>query len=725
MQSFLRTAATIGFVISLIGLQPTVASAETPAQRVRTALQRLNDWRAPADNKQAWGRFLKTDQLQQELDKGQQADAEVVTAVLAQFSSGVTGLDHAKFAAVREALQSWAAELNIPAHQRLRAAARASKVSFTPIGDAHIRARRSQLRRAMNRLDRFLARGGPDTQNGWKRYLRWNDLLAQVDPQQQPDAKTLQTIGGQYFKGADGLELAEFVAVRDALQNYHAAVANRTNEEFKEQVESRLDALADVLAEYAEPEPSATHRVEEHVVWLQRSQQAGHLTRLLRREYSRPNFLLQASEQLISAGIDDEVDDTTPLSDRILGTRIRGTGRTVGQVQAYLAANNHGAALEIVLTGTTNSNTVGRNGPVTIYTTGVTEVTGRKRIVIGADGLQPEPATAYCRTSTNINGISAGSRMGSRLIEKIAWRRAGTQKGQAERIASGRAAGRVARRMDEQSRDFVRDANDSLLKKLRRPLEHRNAYPRSVRFHSTDDHLFLTATQASAMQLAAPNKPPAASKKNDLAVRLHESVVNNTAALALAGYTLSDERLVEIIEEADREVPEELQISDDKDPWSITFAWQQPVTATFDDQTVRIAVRGRKFTRGEDQELKKVMEISARYQLEKAAGGARLVRQGDIEVDFPGREGKRLSVREVTFKTFMKKKFGAMFKSEFAGEGLQLPGRWADIGKLQLVELASQQGWLSLGWKMPGLVARSSEGDRRVGLHDQGTTVAR
>jgi hypothetical protein len=149
------------------------------------------------------------------------------------------------------------------------------------------------------------------------------------------------------------------------------------------------------------------------------------------------------------------------------------------------------------------------------------------------------------------------------------------------------------------------------------------------------------------------------------------------------------------------------------------------VTATFDDQTVKIAVRGRKFTRGEDQELKKVMEISAKYQLEKAAGGARLVRQGEIDVVFPGREGKRLSVREVAFKTFMKKKFDAMFKAEFTGEGLQLPGRWEKIGKLRLAELVSNQGWLSLGWKMQGLVARSSGDDRRVGLQADSTTRAR
>ena len=87
--------------------------------------------------------------------------------------------------------------------------------------------------------------------------------------------------------------------------------------------------------------------------------------------------------------------------------------------------------------------------------------------------------------------------------------------------------------------------------------------------------------QAGRDQLAAPNAPPALTGKFDLAVRMHESLVGNLSQAVLGGVTLTDERLVEIIKDATGKVPEELAITEEDDPWSITFASELPIEVRF------------------------------------------------------------------------------------------------------------------------------------------------
>ena len=47
-------------------------------------------------------------------------------------------------------------------------------------------------------------------------------------------------------------------------------------------------------------------------------------------------------------------------------------------------------------------------------------------------------------------------------------------------------------------------------------------------------------------------------------------------------------RIVELLEEVEADIPEELQIGPDKDPWSITFAQRRPIVVAFDEGDKRL-----------------------------------------------------------------------------------------------------------------------------------------
>jgi hypothetical protein len=282
------------------------------------------------------------------------------------------------------------------------------------------------------------------------------------------------------------------------------------------------------------------------------------------------------------------------------------------------------------------------------------------------------------------------------LIERVAWKRARQQEALAERIAARRAERRVATRMDQQSIARVALSNTRLQREIRNPLEARDVYPRWVHLWTTSDRLRMAAVQGRNHQLAAPSVPPHADGHRVIA-QVHESMLLNTAANGIGGLTVTDERAQELVREVTGEVPQELQLRQDEDPWAITFDLQSPLHVEFDNNQVLFAIRGRRFARG-DQELRQTMQIAARYQLGIENGRARLRRIGDVEVTYPERDGDRLSLAEIRNKTFMTDKFEGLFKSEIGGEGLPLGDRWTELRNMKLAHISSTDGWLTMGW---------------------------
>jgi hypothetical protein len=401
---------------------------------------------------------------------------------------------------------------------------------------------------------------------------------------------------------------------------------------------------------------------------------------------------VQVSKEVLGAGFESEVSEVSAVRETIMGTSIRGTARMWAQISLSLVPDSERAAFDILLTGSANSTNVGRNGPVTIYSNGLTRISANKRVYVDAEGLHAFGAVARCSTRSTIHRIAANCC----LVRRIAWKRARQQKGQAERIASGRAARRVEGRFDGQAAEMLGEANESFATKFRNPLLRRNGFPNLLKLSTNERRLFAEVMRAGPAQLASPNAPPPLDDEHAVAVRVHDSIVGNFSETLLGGETLTDEKLVELLEKAEVEVPEELKIGPDKDPWSITFMRKRPIHVEFSPAAIKLTIEGDRFTRG-DQALNDDMRISATYVIEKTAEGISLTRQGDVDVEFT--KARSLGFDELTIKTFFQKKFASLFKPEFQGTGLVLPGNWKQAGTLRVRQMDVTEGWLALGWQ--------------------------
>ncbi len=698
-----RTAAAALVMCLWLGLVMSPVAADSDQADLTDAIQKMHAWAGSGENGQRWRAYLRSDDLSRELAKGALADAGVIEQVLAQYQSQAKGLDLPRFVAVRDALIAWKKELKIPPSVELPYVARAAKDDFKPVTDEDLAAAKSKLISQVKKLDAYLTPGG---ENGvaWKKYLKWEKLQTELRADATPELKNISEVYRRFRANHQGLEMPEFTHVADALERYYDLAAVKFNPKASEQFVSELEVLATHLEKYAQaPIETENLAIGRRIGRLSGSGQAETLVRAVRHHYSRPNLSVRVSKEFLDAGMGRTIDDTSPVTDNILGTRISGEGHTLAKLDVALVPNNRQAEINALLTGHVTTDTVGRNGPVSIYTDGDAKFEAVKTILIDDEGFHVKPAVCEATIESTIRGISStrDGRVGEKMIHKIAWKRIGKQRDQAEQIAGKHAAERVERRFDRDAEPRLTKANKNFQDDFRSPLLRLGQFPQQLRFSSTEEHLFVRALQANRYQLGAPSATPEHADDHDLSVRVHETLINNLAGGVLAGKTITDVDQEKLGKRLGGQWEEKLKSAEDDDPWSITYAALRPVTALFGENQFSVTIRGRRFTSGERKF--KAMNITAVYHFETTATGAKLTRQGDLRI-FPPNfvEGQdKLSASQVALRRLLDRRMGKLFPPEIVADSKELPGDWAKVGKLCLEKLVSGDGWLSLGWSAP------------------------
>jgi hypothetical protein len=582
--------------------------------------------------------------------------------------------------------------------------------AFRPVAEGGLANAAARLRAALGPLDTLLARSASGT--GWKTYLDWPTLQAQAASGSHADAATLRRLQKRLDAGENGLEMPQFAAVRRAVTAYAEAAEAATSPEAQATYAQRLDKLAAAVATGAATGTSeALDAVGPLLGKLADSGQAPGVVARVRSAVNRPNLYLDVDESLLGPAVNRVVDEHAPINDVVLGTRVRGTGHTLGLVRLDFVPASDRAIVDIALDATNHSSTQGTQGPVTVHTRGTTRVDARKRIMIDDEGVVGLPVEANASTDTRTAGIGVNKRFGKRLIRRIASRKIAEMRPQAEAIAEGRARDRVRHQFDTQTAGALAKAQADYQAKFRRPLMDRGWYPEMLHLSTSDSRLSVVARKAISDQIAAFTPPPAVDPDAVMAARVHETLVNNMAEITLGGRTITQQFVEEQIRRNNGTLPASLGSDADQPPWSITFAKRKPVAIDADDSRVKLTVRGTKFTSG-DREFP-AMDIWAAYRIEPGQGTFRLVRDGDVQIYPPGfvpGGAEKLSVAETSLRRILQKRFNKVFKEVVDVEPLKMPGQLEAAGPLPMEQLvARKDGWVAAGWRKKDPVVYASE----------------
>ena len=584
--------------------------------------------------------------------------------------------------------------------------------AFRPVSADRLAAAAARLREALGPLDRLLTRSpsGAD----WRAYLDWPALTAQAAARSAADPATLRRLQKLLDAEENGLEMPEFAAVRRAVIAYAEAADAATDPGAQAVYAQRLEKLAAaVAAGAATGTPEPLDPVGPLHARLEESGQAPATVARVRSAVNRPNLFLDVDESLLATAVNRPVDETAPINDVVLGTRIRGSGRTTGLVLLDFVPALERAVVDLHLDATNHSDTRGSQGPVTVHTLGTTKIDARKRILIDDQRVMALPVEAHADTDARTAGIGVSKRFGKRLIRKIATRKIAEMRPQAEAVSAAKASARARQQFEEQTASAIAQASRDYQARFRQPLIERGWYPELLQMSTSDSRLSVTARKAISDQIGAFSAPPAVDSDAVLAARVHETLVNNAAEITLGGRTITQQFVEDQIKKNNGTLPEALGNDPDQQPWSITFAKRRPVELDAGDDRVKVTVRGSRFTSGEREFS--AMDIWAAYRIEPAPGGVRLVRDGDVQIYPPGfvpGGGEKLTVQETSLRRILQKRFNKVFKEVVDVEPLRLPGDLERAGPLPMEQLvARKDGWVALGWRRRDPVIHDTVGE--------------
>ena len=575
--------------------------------------------------------------------------------------------------------------------------------AFRPITEARRAAARQRVVETAGALERlWTSPDGELDQAAWEAYLGWPSFRKQLEAK-QPELAVLRTTIERLFQHRDHLHRKPFTDFRDALVRWFQLEQASRDPQLAAKYGRALDQLQSAAARLArQPDDAAAARQVAGVIgFLRGIEQAAEVVRLVESTFWKDNLEAFVSNRFVAAGLSEPIDQPSKvIHDCILGTSVRSEVTTTGKVKGRTIDSSDAAAVRLTIRGDAFAKTVGWQRSVTVYSNSRTDLCAEVDVFVDLEGLRTSCISAGASTCSHVYALCAPSR----LVERIAWRRVAKTKPCAEEVASQKAAARLRAEVAERLEELGKEFESGLDARLRHPLMRRGGWPLGSAFASDQQGIRVRLRHRPVGRPAAATPAPPLDRSSDMAVRLHETFVDNFALTILGGYRMTSDKLAQVLkrlgidpEKASGKPKATGEGTKSEEPWAITFSRLRPVTVSFRDGKVAFAIRGERFEDA-DRVVSRIIEMSATYRVEKTDQGARLVREGPVSVAFVGRRG--IGPSDILVRDAMKARFERLFQKEIATEGLTLPGRWKAAGTLKLAALASQGGWLSLSWRM-------------------------
>ena len=671
-----------------------------------------------------WKKYLEWEKLNDAFAGGIPLVAPL-ESVFTQFSSGEPGLRVQPFADVKRALNDYLALLRLSETRPER-----------------LVESRKDLKRSVAALNAWLGLASEKRQRLWREFLDLDALNKQLD-ESRPSVRRLQRVLKQFQADEEGLDHAKFTMVRRCLAKYIELLRVSGGPSATDIYTARVESIAQSIEKHIlDPTNDTAAKLIRELRWLESTGLMPDLASKIKSLNAKPNFYAALHGDVITRLLQDRITDTQGINRMFEGSRVTGTADTIADVRAQLVPSRTGIILDVLLDGTTVTNSVAQQRRVFVRTQGTTSIHGGTRIFFGLDGVQATAASVSANTRQQVCNICINRRCtcGNRLIRRVASRRAEKTRPKAECTQTQEAEQTIRNRINNQTQQLVGRANSQMQQAFSR-LNLPEKYLPELGLRSTNQKVLSQGRLTVGNYLAAVSDPPDVGAESDVAIQVHQSAINNVLADVFGGLRLDNDGLVELLKENNLPVPDELrngprkpaadeQESDDDNEektnpyWSITFDELQPATVTFTGGKIRISIRGRKFEQG-DQQVNEPIEISANYRLRKnALRQLEAKRIGDLDVQFVRSPG-RLSTRQLAYKTAIKKRMERLFQRRLSLDDLPAPNSNAQIsralGMLRSVlvdHVESTRGWLALALDLSNLDLKS-----QLGLSPSGSST--
>lgn len=567
---------------------------------------------------------------------------------------------------------------------------------FRPIPADSLEAAKGRLLEAMAVLEARLSRNGNAAAGAWKRYLRWSDLKAEIESDKPSRSKLLE-IGDLFRKNHPGLEMQVFRNLREAINDYAWTRYFSAGSRAKTLYERRLREIKEVIVELQAGQDDG--KIGELGIWvadLENANQCPKLVSLIHSVFSRSNFQLQISESFARRILASQpTTDVRPVRETILGVLQCGSASTTATVSVNFIPSNHLATFQVCIAGKTISNQVGYKdigllGSIQICSQGNTDLIAQSNVYFDGNHISHSGVSASANTQTQIKGVSTPP-----LIRGIVLNQINKQKSQGEAIGANLAKQKFGTNVSQKLITAVGKANQAISERYNTPTARLDFRPRGTAVSTTDDTLRIFSLVGSDSQLGVLNSA-AMEYGQDVALQIHESVINNALEHLLAGKTLTNDGLRKMAEQFGAELP---PVDPDEKEIEIKFKRSRPVTVSFSEDSVviKIALVSLK----QDDANFEDFVISAEYDLDVSESAINGNRVGDVKLKFE----EELGTFETAKLGVVDQKLAEIFKEKLETidlTKLELSPEIRAIGMPRVSNFKMNKGWLSIGINIGG-----------------------
>ncbi len=572
-------------------------------------------------------------------------------------------------------------------------------VQYEPNREDLLGHKKAQIDQALQGLEAFLRPGGQQVVAGWKEYLAWQALQAEL-ALPRPDPALLAGALLNLRCNQAGLEHGPFIAVRDSLQEYLATVQFRCPRDPQAALDEAVRRLQELLVRYEQAPTRADARaIASLLACLQRSgPSARQAAAAIRAEYDRPNALVRVSQRFLAHMMPREIDERqTAIQETHSRVSTRGFAVTRLEAKGQLVPDDQQGTVDIQIHAITRApRTISTAGPVTVYGSFVARTDVRKRLSIEEEGLSFRPARANGSASVAIQDVVADRR----IIEWIAERRANRRLPEAEDDISQSSARQVRETIDHEVERVLVNANRVYYNDFRNPMLRYGAFPEKFSLSSSSDFLQLVIKVAKSAQLGAPTALPELDPEHDLGFAMHASFFENFAELSLAGKSIADNQWLNFMGTLTGDEPRPLWVHDRSKPWSFTFADRYPILVRLDNDQFTVTACGQRVTRGETQITRRI-EVAATYRAIHTPDGVAFIRQGNLQAGWSdGSDSQNAQHQEML--GFVGRKFQGILQPAIYFDAFVPPAgsQFAKLRDFQVAEFAFQDDWVTIGFQL-------------------------
>ncbi|MDB4810082.1 hypothetical protein OAH34_02680 [bacterium] len=591
-------------------------------------------------------------------------------------------------------------QLTDEVRERLQKEIETAKGKLDPGRLPNLAAIKQDLMKQVSEVEEYLDRyTEPENRDAWLKYLNLDPLVTAIRDSESEGlvAREAEALRDRLIGTVPGLELTIFQRLRDSVGQLVKAVRFQDPDNSVKLIEAQLSALAKII-DMADEVPSPDHfsAISLRVALLNSAGQAPGLVDSVREVFGQSNVAIKVSAEMIDQVLGREVSRTLPVKDVILGTRLTGTAVMNGNVGGKLIPSGSDAKIELSLKGTVDTKNDGVNGPIRLKSVSKGTVSLTRLLTVSADGIEFGKTESEVSISTSITDMKANSDLALRVGRK----QAAKKKPQADRIAKEKLRTRVTEQFESEMEDIEANASSKLLDQAKPILERLSLTPPSQVWRSSADQLAVDVNFRAEDQLSSVIGPTVFQSTSLFSIQVHESAIENAFTVMLAGRTLDEERLNELMDSAGAPKPEKPEEEEDA-PFEISFSRSRPVIFEARDGLLRVGLRGTRFAQGDRNPLNKAMEITSTYEVViDDKSGAVLKRVGEVEVDFPR---ERLSLRDAGLKPIIQKEFSAIFPENILDQSIQI-AEDAEMETLRGREFRAKEilvtdGWLSIAFQ--------------------------